>query len=100
MSNRLPPKDRKAAILDAALLVAADKGYARMTRDDVAGAAGVSPALVSTYFTTMAQLRRDVMRAAVKREVLPVLAQGLVARDSQALKASDDLRARALGSVR
>lgn len=66
-----------------------------MTRECIAIAAGVSPALVSLRLGTMEALRRSVMRAAVKREVVPVVAEGLAAGDAQAKKASDELKKRA-----
>lgn len=92
MTKRLKPADRKAAILHAALDLAATQGYRRMTREAVATAASVSPALVSLYLGTMPQLQRAVMRAAVRQGVAAVVAQGLAERDPQALKAPDALK--------
>lgn len=86
-------------LLCAALVVAAAKGYNRMTRDDVAVEAGVSPALVSLRLGTMEAMRRRVMRAAVRRSVTAVVAQGLVARDRFAESASVDLREKAARSL-
>jgi AcrR family transcriptional regulator len=96
----MAPKERKAEILQAALKVAAICGLTTFTRAQVADEAGISPASVNKYFTTMAQLRRDVMRAAVRDECLKLIAQGIVLGDKQALKAPAELRARALASVR
>lgn len=48
----------------------------------------------------MTELRRTVMRAAIKREVLPIVAEGLATRDKQAGKASADLQRRALDSIK
>ena len=87
---------RKTDILRAAVDVARVQGYDRMQRADIADAAGVSPSLVTSYFNTMNQLRRDVMRHAVKERVLEVIAQGLVARDPHAQKADPDLQHRAM----
>lgn len=98
--TRKAPVERKAEILQAALHCAAAHGFASFTRDQVAERANVCPASVNRYFNTMANLRRDVMRAAVRDRVLPVIAQGLVLRDRHALKAPADLRAQALGSVK
>lgn len=100
MNRRLQPDDRKAQLLDGALKLAAERGLASLTRDAIAEYAGVSPALVSFYLGTMTELRRTVMRAAIKREVLPIVAEGLVTRDKQAGKASEDLKRRALDSVK
>lgn len=95
---KLEARERTAQILAAALKLAAKDGYGRITREAIAAAAGVSPGLVTHHMGTMEQLRRDVMREAVRAECLPVIAQGLVARDRHALKAPDPLQKKALAS--
>ena len=70
-------------------------GYQKITRDAVAEAAGVSMGLVTRYFGTMVQLRRDIMRYAVREEVLEIIGQGLAAGDDHAKKAAPELRAKA-----
>jgi AcrR family transcriptional regulator len=82
-------------IMAAALRVSVTVGYNRITRDDIALAAGCSPALVSEMFGTMVCMRRALMRAAVANAVLPVIAQGLALRDPHALRAPAELRAEA-----
>lgn len=100
MSKRKAPADRQQEILDAALQCAERTGALAMTREQVAARAGVSPGLVSHYWATMAQLKRDVFRAAVKRGApLKVIAEGLAARNSACCKAPEELRKRALGSL-
>lgn len=94
--KRLPPKERSKLILDAALDLAKRDGFDNITRESVAKAAGISPGLVSNYFNTMNQLQRAVMRAAVAREVLEVVGQGLAARNEHALKAPHELKQRAI----
>jgi AcrR family transcriptional regulator len=89
-------RERTAQILAAALKLAAKHGYQRITREAIAEAANVSPALVSHHMGTMDQMRRAIMREAVRIECLPVIAQGLVARDRHAGKAPDHLRQAAL----
>ena len=97
--QRMKPKDRKEHILHAALSVARKKGFQRMTREAIAGKAGVTPALITKYYATMTQMRRAVMRAAVRQEILSVIAYGLVIGDKHALKASGELKQRAMDSV-
>jgi len=82
--------------MTAALNASKRIGYQKVTRHDIALEAGVSDNLVSNYWGTMTQLRRDIMRHAVRTEVLEVIAQGLVAGDSQAGKASLQLKQQAL----
>ena len=96
MSIRMKPTERRAEVLEAAVRAAAAHGWQRMTRDDIARVAGTSPGLVSARLGTMEQLRDLVMREAVKREVLEVVAEGVVMRHRHALKAPEDLQQRAL----
>lgn len=91
-NKRLDPGVRTAELLQAALRVAADRGWRTMTRDCIAAAAGVSPGLVSARLGTMDALRRSVMRAAVKQRVVRVVAEGLAVGDAQARKAPEDLK--------
>lgn len=89
---RLDPTVRTDQLLDAALAVVARDGWAALTRDAVAAAAGVSPGLVSARLGTMDQLRRSVMRRAVTRRVVRVVAEGLARRDPHAARADQTLR--------
>ena len=92
-------KQQRQAILDVAVELARETGYNKITREQIADAAGVSPALVSNYLDTMPSLRRDVMRRAVTREVLAVIGQGIAARDPHALRAPEELKQRAVNMM-
>jgi len=95
VKRRVPAAMRKENILQVAVQLAAINGYDKITRDGVAEHAGVSMGLVTKYFGTMNQLRRDIMRAAIKREVPEIIAQGLVNGDARAKKAPDELKEKA-----
>lgn len=97
--SRMSRRARHDEIMAAALRIACDIGYNRITREDIALAAGCSPALVSELFGTMCALRRSIARSAVANHVLPVIAQGLALRDPHALRAPAELRAVAAGSL-
>jgi AcrR family transcriptional regulator len=97
--TRLDPKERKSQLLDVALLHAQNKGLNGLRRDAIAADAGVSDGLVSRYFNTMKQLRRAVMRAAINRQILPIIAEGIALRDPDALKAPEELRTKALATL-
>lgn len=86
----------KAAILEAALAVAVREGFNKIRQLNVAQEAGFSGPAVQHHFGTMAKMRKEVMRYAVKKECLPVIAQGLSMGDAQANKAGPDLKKRAL----
>lgn len=96
---RLFPDERRANILNAAIEFASANGFTKVTRDAVAKAAGVSPALVTFYFWHVEELRRVIMQEAVDREVLPIILTGLALQDPIAMGASYDLKQRALNSI-
>jgi len=91
--------DRRQTILSAALRVATDLGYLRATRDDIALAAGCSPALVSHYLGTMKQTQRAIMGEAIRTGNLRVIAQGLSHADRRACNAPAELREAAAASL-
>jgi len=96
---RLPPDERRAELLDVALNLAKRKGYLNLTRDGLALAAKCSQGLVTKRFGTMEKLRKEVMRAAVARGVLEVVAQGIAAKDPVAMRAPSELKAQAAGTL-
>ena len=87
------------AMIAAALDLAAEEGYQRVNSSGIAERLGVSSGLVRQYMGSMTQLKRDIMRHAIQREHVAVLAQGLAARDPHAIKAPDALKQRALDSL-
>ena len=98
--HRLKPAIRKEEIISAALELAEKSHYQKITRNQIAKAAGVTGPAVQYHFKTMTQIRRDIMRAAVKQERLRVIAQGLVAEDHRAVSgASPELKKRALDAL-
>lgn len=92
MTHRHDPVDRTRELLAVALKLASRTGWRTLTRDAIAEAAGVSPALVSVRLGTVDAMRRSVMRQAVVEHCVPVVAEGLVAGDKHARKAGDALR--------
>jgi len=97
--THLKADDRKTQILDAAVRLSEQEGYMRVGRDDIADLAGCASSLVVHYFGTMIHLRRAIMSAAVHRENLTILAQGLSLGDSKARAAPLSLRARAAAFI-
>ncbi len=90
--KRVAPEIRKNHLLNVAVKLSLSKGYNHITRLEIAEAAGVSCGLINVHFGTMPQLRGDIMRAAIKREILPIIQQGWAVRDARALKISPELR--------
>lgn len=97
--THLDAKQRRADILAAALRASECHGYARVTLQQIADEAGVSKPLPLHYFGTMPQLRRCIMREAVRLRNVVLVAQGLALKDPHALKAPDDLKALASASI-
>lgn len=97
--KRLKPATRKDEIIVVALKLATEGHYQQVSRADIATAALCSGPTVQYHFSTMQQLRTEIMRAAVKREHLRVIAQGIVANDPIAMRAPEELRLLALRSL-
>ena len=97
--NKKDTNVRRDAVLAAAINLATRDGFNNITRDGVAKQAGVGAGTVNLYYGTVPQLKRDVMRAAIKQKLLPIIAQGIAARDPRALRAPDDLKRQALDSL-
>lgn len=97
--ERPGPKIQRERILAAALHLSQIGNYATITREQITIYAQCSPGLLNHYYSTMAQLRRDVMRAAVRLRIGAIVAQGLVAKDPIALKAPEDLKKQAAASI-
>jgi AcrR family transcriptional regulator len=92
--TRLDPKERKIQLLTAALKLAEkDKfSYRSLTKDQIAQAAGCSPGLVHARLGDMRLLPNLLMREAVKRRLLPIVAGGLLDKHKTAMKAPEDLK--------
>lgn len=97
--SRTDPLLRKDQILNIAVDLSKKVGYHNVTRQDIAGGAGVSMGLVTNYFGTMKKLKRTVMRFAVNQGILEIIAQGLANNDPHAKKAPDELKAKAVASI-
>lgn len=92
-------ENRNRAVLDAAVKLAASRGYRNITRQQVADEAQVAVGSVNNAYGTMDGLRDAVMAAAVERSLPEIVAQGLIDRHPAALNASAELRGAALASL-
>ena len=96
--ERLPGQERREMLLDAAMPLAEIHTYTGVSRDMVAEAAGVSPALLSRYWTSR-QFQAALMERAVATRNLRVLAQGMVRLHPVAIAAPYDLRRDAAAAI-
>lgn len=90
---------READLLQAALLYASDVGYRSVTREALAERCNVSAGTISRYFGSMDQLRTSIMRAAVAKGVVEIVAQGLAAGDPLACAAPQELKTAAVATL-
>lgn len=94
--KRVNPNLRRKHVLNTAIKLAKTKGYNSVTRGDIATSAGVSPGLVSHYFNSIEALHVVILKTAVKREILEIIAQGLTRKDPIAIQAPKELKYKAL----
>lgn len=99
MSKRMTPADRKASILEAAIVAASKQSFAGLRLHHIATEADCSNASVVAYFGTMTKMRRAVMRAAITRDILPIIANGIAMRDPLAMKLTREYREKALATL-
>jgi AcrR family transcriptional regulator len=97
VSDKVEERNRK--ILDAAVELAGERGYRRVTRSDVADRAGVATGSVNNAYGTMDGLRDAIMSAAVTRQLAAIVAQGLADGHPAARAAPQTLKDSALASL-
>lgn len=91
MTNK-PNDTSKPTILSAAVKLANDMGLHQFSRVDVATEAGVGESTVSYHFGTMPELRTAIVKHAVKREMLKILADARAGREAVGVPMSATLR--------
>jgi AcrR family transcriptional regulator len=89
----------KDKILDAAFALAVECGYRGIRRDMIAERAGVAGGTVNLHYSTMENLKAEIMRRAIDSEQLDILAAGMAEGDSVAMKAPKALRIKALQTL-
>ena len=94
--TRMKPEARREHILGVAMDIAIKQGYDAVTRERIAEQGGISTGLVSKVFNTMNQLHRAVMRAAIHRSELPIIAHGIASGCRIAHGADEVLKRQAL----
>lgn len=97
--TRLDPDVRKTQILDATMDLSRAHGYTNVTKQMIADKLGTSTGIVNCHYGTVTQLRRDIVRHAVKTRDITIIGQALVARDRHVADIPPDLRAKAVRAV-
>lgn len=91
--------ERRDEILSVTLQLSLEVGYTNVTRERISAVIGITKQAVQHHIDSMAELRQDVMRVALLRECLPVIAQGMANRDPIALMAPPELLERARAAL-
>lgn len=96
--TRANPVLEKDRLINVALdcFEATDKTFSKVTRLDIAEAAGVPEASISHHFGSMIEFRRTIMRHAIIQKRLKIIAQGLAIGDAHARKAPQELKDQAV----
>jgi len=89
---RKDPKVRKEEVLNAAIKVAKNTPYTQMTRLQVSEMAECAEGTINRYYGTMNQLRKAVMRRAVRDGIVNIVSLGLALHDTQAMESNAELR--------
>lgn len=89
--RRMPAAQRRAALLDAALEVFAQRGFTEASLDDVAARGGVSKALIYEHFATKRDLQRALLESFMHEALSAVASAFSAAQGTEArLRASVD----------
>ncbi len=86
---RMKTADRKQKILNAAIQLSINVGYKNFNRRDLSIASESSHGLLYHYFTNIDNLRHEVLKEAVRLEIMPILVENLSVKElpiSQELK--------------
>lgn len=92
-------ENRNRAVLEAAIALAQERGFANITRDLVAERANVAAGSVNNAYGNMDALRDAVMAAAVERKLVDIVGQGLAVGHPAARNAPEDLKREALARL-
>jgi AcrR family transcriptional regulator len=96
---RLDSNDRKARILEVALKLAEKEGYQNIRRNKIAELAGVCYTLINWHFKSISNLKNTVMKEAVERQILPIIAQGLLLKNPEAMNAPEDVKQKVINQI-
>jgi len=91
-NKRISGGVRRQQIIDTALGLAEEVGYANVTRDLIAGELDMGGPNVQHHIGNMRALRECIMARAVETQNLKVIAQGIALRDPAAMDLSLEVR--------
>lgn len=83
---------RREQLLIAALALSNQGHYKTVSRDAIARCCGMSGTIVQHYFGTMAELRATIVKEAVERWQVRVLAQAIIEKDPNVANLTENQR--------
>jgi len=89
---RMKPLARKQRILEAAVQLSIETGYRKITKRTVALSSDSAPGLIHRYFKTVANLKHEVIKEAIHREIMPILVEYLSDKELTNLNLTFDLK--------
>lgn len=98
-AKRTSPEIRREQILEAAIKLSIKFGYTKITRDKIAEATKTASSLIAKYYPRMQDVKNAVMEAAIKREVVEIIAQGLTLNDPRALKINKSIKRKVMSYI-
>lgn len=90
---------RKLQILETAIIVSMDVGLQNLTAEHIARKAKVTRSLINHHFHGIKNLKWLIVKTAIDRRILPIIAQGLLSKEPRFKNISPDLRDEALKSI-
>jgi len=97
--KRLQQEHRSGLIMLAALSEAELRGYAHVTREQIAARASCAGSLVSHYLGTMVAMREQIMLQAIKSGNKKIIAQGLLDNNPHCAELPDAIKRAAAESL-
>lgn len=89
---RMNPLERKEQILNTAINLCLEKGYRQLTRRAVANRMQCASALINHYYKDIENLRTIVLKTAIEKEIIPILAENLAAWGKETIELSTELK--------
>lgn len=96
---RLDPEDRRKQMLDAATLIAVNSHYTTVTREAIASAVGCTKPLITHYFGSMENLRRNILIRAIESENFTILQQAIINKDEALRHVARDILSAAVEAI-
>jgi len=96
---RMNPIKRREQILATGLKFCEQNHYLTLTGNAIADKLGVRPSLTWHYFGDLKNFRRQILKEAIKRQNLTIIAQMMVKRDRALAKAPPELLQKAIEKI-